>query len=163
VELLVALVGAGVRVRVAVDSLERPLGIMELHILLLVALRGDLLLALSLLERRAITVRLLLLLLAELLHELLDLLTVLHAVAPRVVYQAPRTIVVIAEGLPRPLVTTWAMAPTSHFSSYSGSGSTSQQLVVATILLLLLFVFVAALSSGICIGLASLPYLWGRF
>jgi hypothetical protein len=43
VELLAALIGAGVRV--AIDSLEHPLGILELHLLLLVALEGSLLLA----------------------------------------------------------------------------------------------------------------------
>jgi hypothetical protein len=45
VELLAALVVAGIRVRVVVDGLERPLGILELPLLLLVTLRDNLLLA----------------------------------------------------------------------------------------------------------------------
>jgi hypothetical protein len=53
VELLVALIGAGVRVRVAIDGLESPFGILECHllILLLVLLIDNLLLALLLLRR----------------------------------------------------------------------------------------------------------------
>jgi hypothetical protein len=50
-ELLAALVIAGVTVRVTVDGLEHPLGILELHLLLLVALRGNLLLAFPLMGR----------------------------------------------------------------------------------------------------------------
>jgi hypothetical protein len=54
VELLVALVVTGVKVGVAIDSLERPLGILELHLLFLVALRGNLLLAFPLTGKRAV-------------------------------------------------------------------------------------------------------------
>jgi hypothetical protein len=45
VEHLVALVGAGVRVRVVIDGLKRPLGILECHLLIVVALQDDLLLS----------------------------------------------------------------------------------------------------------------------
>jgi hypothetical protein len=159
VELLAVLIDAGVGV--VVDSLQCPLGVLEVHLLLLVALGSNLLLALSQLRRSAVMVRLLDLPLIELLYECLDLSALLRAVAPRVVYRAPRTTLIAAGGLLRPLVAMWATTPTSHYSSSSNSGSTSQQLVVATNLLLLLFVFVAALSSGICIKLAGFPYLWG--
>jgi hypothetical protein len=95
----------------------------------------------------------------ELLRELLDLSTLLGTIAPGVVPQTPWTTLVTVEGLPWPLVATWATAPTSRCSSGGGSGSTCQRLVVATGLLLPIPVFVAALSSGICFGLADLPYL----
>jgi hypothetical protein len=157
----VAIIGAGVRVGVVIDDLERPLGVLELHLLLLVALGGNLLLALPLPRRRAITTRLLLLLLAELLHELLDLPALLRALAPRVVYRAPWAALLTTGGLPRPLVASWATAPTSHYSSSGGSGSTNQWLVVVAVSLLLLSISIsaAALSSGICFGLAGLPCL----
>jgi hypothetical protein len=109
VELLAALVDAGVGVRVVVDSLERPLAVLELH--LLVALGGNLLLAFPLLGRRAIAARLLLMPLMKLLRELLDLPALLHAVAPGVVYQSSWTALVAVGGLPWPLVATWAMTP----------------------------------------------------
>jgi hypothetical protein len=73
VELLAALIVAGVRVRVAVDGLEHPLGILELHLHLLVTLGGNLMLAFPLPRRRAVAAQLLLLLLSKLLCELLDL------------------------------------------------------------------------------------------
>jgi hypothetical protein len=103
----------------------------------------------------------LVLLLTELLCKILDFPALLHVVAPGVVYRAPRIALVTTGGLLRPLVTTWAMTPTDRCSSGSSniSGSTSQRLLVDANILLLLFVFVAALSSGICIGLASLPCL----
>jgi hypothetical protein len=112
VELLVALILARVGVRVAIDTIERPLGVLELHLLLLVALGGNLLLAFPLLGRCAIAVWLLLLLLTELLYELLDVPALLCAVVPRVVYQALRTTLVAAGGLPRSPVPTWAMTHT---------------------------------------------------
>jgi hypothetical protein len=46
-------------------------------------------------------------------RQLLDLLTILHVVAPGVVYRAPKIALVAAGGLPRLLVTTWAMTPTA--------------------------------------------------
>jgi hypothetical protein len=99
VELLVVLVGAGVIIRVVVDNLERPLGVLEFHLLLLVAFGGNLLLTFPLLGRRAIMARLLLLLLTELLRQLLDLSALLHVVPPGVVYWAPWTTLIVAEGL----------------------------------------------------------------
>jgi hypothetical protein len=149
VELLVVFVGAGVKVRVAVDNLERPLGVLELQLLLLVAVGGNLLLAFPLLGRRAIASWLLLLLLAELLRKLLDILALLCTVAPGVVYRAPWTALIAAEA-------TWATTPTYRSSNNSSSGSSGQRLVVAAGLLLPP-VFATALSSGLCIGLAGLP------
>jgi hypothetical protein len=75
--------------------------------------------------------------------------------------QTPRTTLVTVEGLPWPLVATWATTPTSRCSSGGGSGSTCRRLVVVAtgLLLLPILVFVAALSSGISFGLADLPYL----
>jgi hypothetical protein len=93
------LVGAGVRVGVVVDSLERPLGVLEFHLLLLVAFGGNLLLTFPLSGRRAIVAWLLLLLLTELLCKLLDLPPFLRVVAPGVVYRAPQTTLVVVEGL----------------------------------------------------------------
>jgi hypothetical protein len=119
-----------------------------------------LLLAFLLPGRRAITAWLLLLLLEKLLHKLLDLATLLCTMASGVVYRAPQIALITTRGLPRPLVATWAMVPTSRCSS--GSGSTNQRLVVAVGLLLLLFVFAVALSSGICIRLPGFHCLWGR-
>jgi hypothetical protein len=99
VELLVVLVVTGLGVEVAIDDLDRPLCILELHLLLLLALVGNLLLTFPLAGRRAIVARLLLLLLTELLRELLDLLALLGTVAPRVVHRAPWTALVATKGL----------------------------------------------------------------
>jgi hypothetical protein len=54
VERLVMLIGAGVRVRVrvVVDGIQCPLGILELHLLVLVLLQIHLLFALPLVGRR---------------------------------------------------------------------------------------------------------------
>jgi hypothetical protein len=57
-QLLVVLLVAGLGV--AVDDLDRPLGILELHLLLLIYLVGNLLLAFPLAGRHATMVRLLL-------------------------------------------------------------------------------------------------------
>jgi hypothetical protein len=103
-------------------------------------------------------VRLQLLLLAQLLHKLLDLPALLSTVALGVVHWAPWTTLITTGELSRPLYATWA---TSRYSISIG-GSTSQWLVLAGGLLLL-FLFTAALSSGICIGLTGLPCLWDRF
>jgi hypothetical protein len=59
-ELLAVLIFTGSEVRVAVDHLDRPLGILELHFLLLLTLVGNLLLAFPLAGMRAITAWLLL-------------------------------------------------------------------------------------------------------
>jgi hypothetical protein len=133
VELLAVLVGTGVRVGVAVDSLKRPLGILEgyLLILLLVTLLDDLLLALPLPRGCAVAAWMLILLLTELLCKLLDFPALLHIVAPGVVYRAPQTALITTGGLLRPLVATWAMTPTDCCSSGSNniSGSANQRLL----------------------------------
>jgi hypothetical protein len=98
VELLVALVVIGLKVRVAIDDLHRPLGILELH-LLAVELTKNVLLAFPLARRRVITVGLLLLLLAELLHNLFDLPALLGAMAPKVVHWAPWPTLLAIRGL----------------------------------------------------------------
>jgi hypothetical protein len=159
VEQLAMLIVTGFRVRVAVDDLDRPLGVLEVHLLLLVALAGNLLLAFPLAGRHAVAVWLLL---TKLFHELLDLLA-LGAVAPGVVHQAPRPTLIAAKGLTRSLVTAWAATPTSRYSSNNDSGSTCQRLVVIVGLLLLpIHVLVIALSSDICFGFAGLHCLRSR-
>jgi hypothetical protein len=96
-------------------------------------------------------------LLAELLGKLLYLPALLDTVPLGVVHQAPVTTLVAAEWLMWAFVTAWATARTCHCCCCGGSSS--QWLVLVISLLLLL---VAALSSGICIGLAGFPCLWGR-
>jgi hypothetical protein len=156
------LVVVGFRVGVAVDNLYRPLGILELHLFLVIALIGNLLLAFPLAGRRAIVAKLLLVLLTELLCELLDLSALLGTMAPGIVHWAPRPTLVAPGGLAS-LVTAWAATPTSRCSNSGCSGSTCQQLVVAAVgLLLLILVLATALSSGIYFRLASLPYLRSR-
>jgi hypothetical protein len=123
VELLAALVFTGLGVRVAIDDLDHPLGILELHLLLIVALMGNVLHALPLATRRAVTVGLLLLLLVELLRELRDLSTLLGVVVPRVVHRALRPTLVAAGGLAWSHVAAWVMAPTSHYCDSGSSGS----------------------------------------
>jgi hypothetical protein len=88
VERLVTLVGVGVGVGVAVDNPHCPHGILELYLFLLVLLGIHLLFALQLVGRRAVLVRLLLLLLAELFRKLLDLLALHDAVVPGVMHWA---------------------------------------------------------------------------
>jgi hypothetical protein len=53
-ELLAALVVTGLGFRVAVDDLDHPLGVLELLLLLLIALMGNLLLAFPLAGRHAV-------------------------------------------------------------------------------------------------------------
>jgi hypothetical protein len=162
VELLAVLIITGVRVEVAIDGPKCPLGILELHLLLLVALKGNLLPAFPLPVRHAIVAWLLLLLLAELLRELLDLPALLRVVAPGVVYRALQTTLITTGVLPRPLVAMWAMSPTSRSSSYDSRSSSQRLVVVANDLLLSVSIFAAPLSSDIYFGQAGLPYLWGR-
>jgi hypothetical protein len=83
VKLLVALIGAGVGVGVAIDGLQCPFGVMECHvlILLLVVLLDNLLLALLAPRGCAVVAWLLLLLLIELLRKLLDFSALLCVVA----------------------------------------------------------------------------------
>jgi hypothetical protein len=160
-ELLAALIGA--RVEVDVDSLDRPFGILELQLLILVTLGSNLLLAFLLPGRRATVARQQPLLLMELPHKLLHLLALLRTLAFGVVYRAPQTALVTVGGIPRPLVTMWATTPTSRCNSSGSSGSPSQWLVaVGLLVVVVVVIFVAALSNDICIGLAGLPCLWGR-
>jgi hypothetical protein len=105
VGLLAVLVVTGLRVGMAVDDLGRPLGIPELHLLLVIALTGDVLLAFPLAGRRSITVGLLLLLLAEWLHELLGV------VVPGVVHRARRTTLITTRGLAWSLLAAWGPTP----------------------------------------------------
>jgi hypothetical protein len=62
VQLLVVLIITGfeVGVRAAIDDLDHPLGVLELHLLLIVALMDNLLLACPLVRRHAVAARLLL-------------------------------------------------------------------------------------------------------
>jgi hypothetical protein len=149
VGLLVALVVTGLRVRVAVDDLDHPLGVLELHLLLLVALVGNMLLGFPLAGRHSIAVWLPLLLLVELLHELLDLLVHLDTVAPRVAHRAPRPAIVTARRLAWPLVISWPTTPTNHCNSSSSndSGCSDQLRVVAAGLLLVVVLVLAATQS----------------
>jgi hypothetical protein len=109
-ELLVAFIVTGFGVGAVVDDPDRSLGVLELH-LLVVTLVGNLLLAIPLVGRRSITARLLLLLLAKLFHELLDLSALLGAVVPRVVHRAPRPILVAVRGLAQSLIAAWVVVP----------------------------------------------------
>jgi hypothetical protein len=124
VECLATLVGARVRLGVAVDGFQCPLGVLELHLLLLFGLRVDLLFALLLMGRRAFLARLLLHLLTELLYELLDFPTLLDAVAPRVVHRASCTAIIAAGRLslrgPRPTPATAATGAVAVGAPASG-------------------------------------------
>jgi hypothetical protein len=88
---------------VVIDDLDRPLGILELHLLFVVARMGNVLLAFPLVGRCAIVV--------GLFHELLDLLALLSNVAPGVVHRALWPALIAAGGLAQSLVTAWAVAP----------------------------------------------------
>jgi hypothetical protein len=155
-ELLAALIVIGLRVEVAVDDLDRPLGVLKLHLLLVVALTGKMMLAFPLAWRRAVMVGLLLLLLCK----LLDLLALLDVVTPVVVHRVSCPTLIAARELARSLVASWASTPTSRCCDSGSSGSASQQLVVVGLLPIL--VLATALSSGICFRLVSLPCHWSR-
>jgi hypothetical protein len=79
------LVVTTLRVRVAIDGLHLPLGILECHLFVLLLLRFHLLFALSLTGRRAFLARLLLLF-TELFYGLLDLPVLTHATVHGVVH-----------------------------------------------------------------------------
>jgi hypothetical protein len=152
-ERLAALVVAGLRVGVAIDDLQCPLGILKLHLCVFLLLGVRLLLALSLAGRHAI-LALLLHLFTELFRELLDLPALRRGIARGVVHRALRVVVVAigwltgAFGASRP-----AMAPTHRCSC--GSGCSSQRLVAVSLLLLLTAVAAAtALGLGPRAGLA---------
>jgi hypothetical protein len=161
VELLAPLVVVGLKVRVAIDDLDHPLGILELHLLLVIALVGNVMFAFPLAVRCAVTAGLLLLLLSELLQKLLDLPAFLDDVVPGVVHRAPRLTLITVGGLAQSLVAVWAAAPTSRCCESGDSGSICHWLVVVGFLLPIL-VLATVLSSGICFGLASLPCHWSR-
>jgi hypothetical protein len=162
VELLEVLSITGLRVEVAVDDLDLPLGALELDLLLVIALTGNVLLAILLAWRHTNAARLLVLLLVDLLPKLLDLPALLGVGTPQVVHQAPRPALVAAGGLAQLLVVVWAVAPTNRCCDNSSSGSTCHQLVVVVGLLLLLpiLVLATALRSDICFRLVGLPCLW---
>jgi hypothetical protein len=123
VELLAALIVVELGVRVVVDDFDCPLGILELHLLLAVALTDNMLLTSPLVGRCAVVTGLLLLLLVKLLCNLLDLSSLLRAMAHGVVHWAPRPALVTAGGLVRSLVAAWAVAPTTRYCESGGSGS----------------------------------------
>jgi hypothetical protein len=100
------LIAAGLRVGVAIDRLQCPFGILELHFLLLPF--AYLLLPLPLVGGCAILARLLLHLFAELFRELLDLLALRHGMPRGVMYQALRTALVTVGQLAGALVASLA-------------------------------------------------------
>jgi hypothetical protein len=108
---------------VVVNDLDHALGILELHLLLVVALMSNVLLAFMLAGRHVVAVRQLLLLLTELLRELLDPLALLGTVAPGVVQRAPWPAIITTGGLARSLVTAWATAFTDLYGKSGGSES----------------------------------------
>jgi hypothetical protein len=119
-------------VRVAIDNLDCPLGVLELHLLLVLALAGNVLLAYPLAGRHAIMAGLLLLLLTELLHELLDLPALLSAVVPGVMHWTLWPALITIGRLARSLVATWEHLPVTYCcwtssSFYSCSYHCSEQ------------------------------------
>jgi hypothetical protein len=146
VECFATLVVAVLRVRLAIDNLHLPLGILECHLLILLLLRVDLLFALPLVGRRAFLAQLLLLL-TELFHELLDLPALTCAVACGVMHRASSTVVVTIGHLTRALVSSWASAPTYRHNC--SCGGTNRRLVIAVGLVLLVLVVVATLNGGL--------------
>jgi hypothetical protein len=72
-EHLAMLIGAGVGAGVVIEGFQCPLGILVIHLVILVMLWIHLLFALPLMRRHIVLVWLLLLLLMDLLHKLLDL------------------------------------------------------------------------------------------
>jgi hypothetical protein len=105
------LIGAGVGVRVAEDGLQHPLGILELHLLIL--LRIHLLFVIPLAGRCALLAQLLLLL-AELFHELLDFPSLFDTVTRGVMHRALHAIVIATRHLTGALAISRSMVPTSR-------------------------------------------------
>jgi hypothetical protein len=160
VEHLVALIVTVLRVGVAIDGLQCPLGILKLH---LCVFHQDVALALPLAGRRAILA--LLHLFAELFHELLDLPALCRGMARRAVHRALRATIVAIGWLTRAFAT---MAPTRRCSC--GGGCPGQRLVAASLLLLLLLLVptvAIATAWGLGPGIArdALPFCrlggWG--
>jgi hypothetical protein len=106
VEHLAALVVAGLRVGVAIDSLQCPPGILELHLYVFLLLRVYFLFALLLAGRRAILAWLLHLL-AKLFRELLDLPALRRAMARGVMHRALRAAIVAIGWLMGEFVASW--------------------------------------------------------
>jgi hypothetical protein len=137
VERLAALVVAGLRVRVAIDGLQCPLGILKLHLYVFLLLGVYLLLALPLTERRAILV-LLLHLFTELFHELLDLPALRRGMARGVVHRALRAAVVTIGWLTGAFVTSWPATAPPTATAMTVGALASGWLPPAFLLLLLL-------------------------
>jgi hypothetical protein len=141
------LIITGLRVRVAIDGLQCPLGILKLHLCVFLLLGVHLLLALPLV--------LLLHLFVELFRELLDLPALRHGMARGVVHRALRTAVVAIGWLTGAFVASQpAMAPTRCYSCSSGR---SGQWLVAASLLVVVVAAAVALGLGPSAGLA-LPF-----
>jgi hypothetical protein len=120
VERLAALVVIGLRVGVAIDGLQCPLGILKLHLCVFLLLGVHLLLALPLMGRRAI-LALLLHLFTELFRELLDLPALHYGMARGVVHRELRaTIVAIGQLTGVFVASRTATAPTRHCSCGDG-------------------------------------------
>jgi hypothetical protein len=151
VEGLVALIATGLGVRVAIDRLQRPFGILELHFLLPFVY---LLLPLPLVGGCAILAQLLLHLFTELFRELLDLPALRCGMPRRVMHRALRTTFVTVGRLAGALVTSLATsAPTCCYSGCCRGGCPGQRLATAS-LLLLLALAANTLSCGAGVGLA---------
>jgi hypothetical protein len=152
VERLAALIVAGIRVGVAINGLQCPLGILKLHLYVFLLLRVHLLLALPLAGRCAI-LALLLHLFTELFRELLDLPALQHGMVHGVVHQTLHAAIVTIGWLTGAFVASRpATAPSRRCSC--GSGHSSQRLVAASLFLLVVVVVVAALGLGPGTGLA---------
>jgi hypothetical protein len=170
VEFLATLIGAGVKVKVAAEGLQHPLGVLELHLLILVLLKIHLLFSFPLAGRRVVLAQLLLPL-TELLRELLDISALSGVVVRGVMHRAPCASIVTIERFMGVLVILQAMAPTSRCWSSCSSMGTSQRLVVATdplifllvVAVVVIIVFATALSSSTRIGLSCFLRLWGRW
>jgi hypothetical protein len=120
VEYLATLVRARVAIGVAIDGLQCPLGVLELHLLVLILLRIHLLFSLPLMGRRAFLALLLLHLHMELLRELLYLKALLSTVVPGIAIRASHDTVIIVRCLMGLLVTSWTMAPTCRCNCSGG-------------------------------------------
>jgi hypothetical protein len=145
------LVVTGLRVGVAIDGLQCPLGILKLHLCVFLLLGVHLLLALPLAGRRAI-LALLLYLFTELFCELLDLPALRRGMARGVVHRALCAAIIAIGRLTGAFVASRpATAPTRRCSS--GSGRFGQRLVAANLLLVVVAV-AATLGLGPDAGLA---------
>jgi hypothetical protein len=119
-ERIALLVVAGLKVEVAIDGLQCPSGILELHLYVFLLLRVHFLFALPLAGRGAVLV-LLLHLVTELFHELLDLSVFRRGVACGVVHRALHATVITIRQLTGVFVASWPpTAPTRHYSSDGG-------------------------------------------